>query len=469
MVIAKNMIMATPNDGKEQVVANVGPGTYRAVLQAMDANKKLIPGVTVSSNGFKVVAAPKTSNGGGGGNSGGGSSENNSGTNSTPTPTPEPTPDTFDTSLNIVSTKFATLGSGDIQVSDYESNYAVSSSTGRHYAYVTSVGNKKAVVLDGVTQQITFDSIGWLRFSKDGRRFGYKGISGGKESAVIDGVSSQPYDYVYSIEFSDDGKHAGYSVSSGNEGLAVLDGVEKKHYTNNPQVDGITFSEHSNHSGYQVFSDPSVVVKDDVEVVSAPHPEIVGGPIFNSDGSKYIYSHHTLTNNIAKEAFVVDGVTQKLYDEVANLFFKKDGGFAYIAKENNKKFVVIDGVEGSVKKNVVGSFAVSPDGGKVAFMADPTYPAAGAGEQCLIYNDVQQTCYSRLWNISFSPNSQNVSYRVKFEYEGKWAVKMNSTEGRKYDYVWEPTFSTDGVYVKYMARTGNDLWWIVEPVADFGN
>lgn len=93
----KTMTTSTPNDGKEQVAVAVGAGTYRAVLQALDANKKPVNGINISSNGFKVIAKVVSSSNGGGGNGGsssggdnggGGSSENNGSTTSTPTPEP---------------------------------------------------------------------------------------------------------------------------------------------------------------------------------------------------------------------------------------------------------------------------------------------------------------------------------------------------------------------------------------------
>lgn len=85
----KNMVMVTPNDGREKVTADIGPGTYRAILQAVDANKNLVPAVFVSSNGFKVLAASKTSNGRSGGGGGGSSSfDDSSDVDSITTPTP---------------------------------------------------------------------------------------------------------------------------------------------------------------------------------------------------------------------------------------------------------------------------------------------------------------------------------------------------------------------------------------------
>lgn len=160
-------------------------------------------------------------------------------------------------------------------------------------------------------------------------------------------------------------------------------------------------------------------------------PKIQYDILFDPYSRTAIYGINKDQDTASSSSTVVNGSkTDKTYSGITGLTVSLDGKrVAYIAKQNDKEFVVVDGVEGK-KYDYVKNLRFSPDSKHVAY---------AAGEEKYFQPDSQ-----------FSGNEMT---KTMF-------VVVDATEGKKYDgtgvgvnvlQTYDPFFSKDGTKVTYGA------------------
>lgn len=170
---------------------------------------------------------------------------------------------------------------------------------------------------------------------------------------------------------------------------------------------------------------------------------------------------------------------------------------AYVTGNENEKTVVFNGQDSPPHSSVQG-LRVSPDGKRVAYIANGTR---------MIVDQQERVEYDVVGAPSFSPNSQRVFY-VAESAQGEWGLvngyewvpgyrswwahaPVVSPAGRQVAYLaftdWPPAewfvvlegtklpaydyidplslrFTPDGTVLMYGARKGRELWWVAHPV-----
>ncbi len=169
-------------------------------------------------------------------------------------------------------------------------------------------------------------------------------------------------------------------------------------------------------------------------------------------------------------AVVIDG---KLYEIPpgfikGSLAISPDGTrLAYIIKkDNNKRAVIIDGVENSPYDSIVTKAPVfSPDGKRVAYIAGLTVGNghSGQNEYFIVLDGVQGKHYADIWpTIMFSPDSKHVVYIAN-----RSILVEDGVEGKAYTgngYVTPQqgiTFSPDCKRLAYYVWEGQDSRFVV--------
>ena len=166
--------------------------------------------------------------------------------------------------------------------------------------------------------------------------------------------------------------------------------------------------------------------------------------------------------------FVVDGEKEKKYDAVSGFTFSSNSQhYAYSASKSKNGYIIFDGEE-QKKYNWVQSPIFSPDSKRFAYIAIDTSAfgflnkfvvhAAIGGEYFVILDGTEQKKYDRIFNLTFSPDSKHFAYTAQ---QGEdWLVVFDGIEQGKYDsWVNTLTFSPDSKHFAFSAeREGG---WIV--------
>ncbi|MCK5085705.1 PD40 domain-containing protein, partial [Candidatus Parcubacteria bacterium] len=134
-----------------------------------------------------------------------------------------------------------------------------------------------------------------------------------------------------------------------------------------------------------------------------------------------------------KQLVVINGRENKLYEEISNLTFSPDGKhFAYIAKESDKYFIVLDDKEGKKYSER---------------LAPKSYPN-----------------YSSIDNLKFSPDSNFFAYTVNNEHYMRYIDKndhsvllrnLKSGKEKKYTGGFSFFFSPNSKYFLYKSYVGD--------------
>ena len=139
-------------------------------------------------------------------------------------------------------------------------DYMAFSPDSKHFAYLTSQGNSRAVIIDGVKGK-WYETVDAPQFSPNSKHFLYVAYQNGHRFVVIDGKEGQRYDNIEQgytedgfrdvVLFSPDNTHMAYVATRADKQCVVVDGVESIKYDGvNP--DSLQFSPDSRHLAYVV-------------------------------------------------------------------------------------------------------------------------------------------------------------------------------------------------------------------------
>lgn len=323
-------------------------------------------------------------------------------------------------------------------------------------AYVVKTASGEAVVLDGVRRR-TYTAIPRVRlteaggtppikFSPDGRRTAYVALKNAHHVVVVDGIEGPAFDRIAigAPVFSPDSRRVAYFAERAGKSILVIDGVEGPAYDDMNQQ----FPEFTSDSKRVVYSATrarqSYAVVDRDAVDSA---EFVMDPVLSDSGGRRAY--------IVKQkdvwSVIVDGIEGKPYRSIGNnLVFSRDGRRFLYQADDSLSYVVVDDVQGpgfgSIKEN---SYAFSPDGAHVAFVA-----LQESGLMSWVLDGVNGTAYD--WvstEPAFSPDGRRLTYVA--ERDRKRFVVIGGREGEPFDDVSEfPRFSADGRVLYVAKRSG---------------
>ena len=380
----------------------------------------------------------------------------------------------------------------------------------RRVAYVAMRDKKYVAIVDGAEgPELDGIEIGAPVFSADGKRVAYSARQGSAYVVVADGVVGKPYDYVTALTFSPDGRRLMYEAKRGERSFAVTNSTE----TPDPDRKGVpSFSPgaarelHTFNRGDKFF-----VSLDGVEY--GPYDGLGNNIEFSDDGRRVLYLAHAggkefiVLDGVAgkkyeqieensyklssdgrrtafvakdfsrfgqKEFAVVDGKEGKPYDRVQGLSFGRGGrrvayaGLTFGAGDVAQGVAVIDGVEGERFEIVGELFHFSPEGGRVAYVAER------AGKKVLVA-DGKQFAYDEMVNIKFGPGTRlmfaarrggRLVVYVDGAGEKEYAAgAAEPADNRYYDlHDDELAFSSDGRRAAYVANQGGREFVVVDGV-----
>ncbi|HKV38322.1 MAG TPA: zinc ribbon domain-containing protein [Blastocatellia bacterium] len=265
---------------------------------------------------------------------------------------------------------------GTIPVEDYISdsggNFVAVSPDTTKLAYRAKDGDKWLIVEDG-TKGPRFDNVGPPVFSPDGKQLVYVVNQGGKSSLIVNGREEDQFDVRgVVVLFSPDGGKMAFVATAGGKDFVVVNGTKvTPDYDSIPSdaLPALAFSADGGQMAYAATQGGKSFVVSAGE--RGPEFDWVGRPALSRDGGTVAYGAAIGTQNYV----VVNG---KLYDAADKVrwvtFNKKASKLAYPINGDRAHIVVLDLATSQSKPEsrdfgFVGQPAFSPDGDKVAYLA----------------------------------------------------------------------------------------------------
>jgi len=347
---------------------------------------------------------------------------------------------------------------------------------GKHLAYFIKSGEKWRLVLDNKETQNYYDDIYNFTFSPDSEHFAYTAEKDGKSFIILDNIieSNKSYDYISWVTFSPDSKHFAYIAVRGDyrsgEWFVVLDGKEGPVYNH---TSSILFTPDSKHLIYVAKrGDKKFVVFDEEEYQAY---DKVWCPEISSDGQHLAYQAKKERHRFV----VLNGKEGQKYESVGPPEFSPNSKHLayYVVKKDGKEIVVFDGIEGKAY-NKISDFIFSSDSEHFAYIG--INGSQNFGKRFIVRDGKESEGYDFANSLTFSPNSKNLAYKVNQggEYDyfgrfikegGKWYVITNDKKHKVYDDIYGNLFFTpDSKHIGYGARIGNELWWVMDKIEEFG-
>jgi len=143
--------------------------------------------------------------------------------------------------------------------------------------------------------------------------------------------------------------------------------------------------------------------------------------------------------------FLINGKVKAKYEAINDAILSPDGKHWFLSVQHGKQnFVVIDGVEQPVY-NCIHKMVLSPDGRILAYCARKEN-----GKKCVVLNGVEGKEYDGVLGLKFS-RSNKLAYRAMKNSE--LCVVIDTEEERWYD--WVSCFEWYGNHYVYLARIGD--------------
>ena len=352
----------------------------------------------------------------------------------------------------------------------------------KQLAYAAKKDGKWFLVVNGQKDKNYYDGVSLITFSPDSKKLVYVAKKGTKEFVVINGKEGKEYDDIFwDPTFSLDSKQLAYGARKGKKMFIVVNNQEGKPYD---RVRYIIFGPDSKKLAYIADKEGKELVVTNGKESKAY--ESVENLTFSPDSKRLAY----VTRKEEKEGMnpwlreyvvVVNDQEGKVYNAIENLVFSPDSEkLAYVAgylEENEilvkKFFVVVDGREGKIYSKIVlfgptvEKPLFSPDSKQLVFVAWDEYETPDGFHETRRFividgkeEEVSYTIDSS--TLTFSPDSKKLAY-VASQREKSFVV-VTGQKGKEYDKIWGISFSSDGKYIIYGAKIGNELWRIVDKI-----
>ena len=188
------------------------------------------------------------------------------------------------------------------------------------------------------------------------------------------------------------------------------------------------------------------------EYNTPPSPHIYS-LTFSPDSKHFAY----IAKRDEKYFVVLDGKEEREYDLInpfSLTFSPNSKHLAYAAKRNGQFFVVLDGKEGE-RYDTIGSLTFSPNSKHLAY-------AAKRNGDYFVVIDGKEEKYEWIdsFSLIFSPDSKRFAYVVGRN--DQYFVVLDGKEGEKYDEVFQLTFSPDSKHLAYIAERENRYFFVLD-------
>lgn len=321
-------------------------------------------------------------------------------------------------------------------------------------------------------------------FSPTGTRVAYVLKLGEKQTVVIGDKAGPEFDDVFIPVFSPSGKTLAYGGISKEESQLLTEGrAESIAGAGTPMFgsgDVMAYILHEAEGNCAVFNG----------VKGPPHP-MMGLDGISRDGKVLVYS--VFENR--RWRFVVGGREHPDFEGVEGpVAISRDGGtVVYGAIEGSDCFAVVNGEKGAAHY-LVTSWAVSPDGKRVAYgaqgddrkafvMADgkkgelfeavgrPVFSADGrhlaywgqsGSEKVVVLDGKKGRAFDYRYDLSpitFSADGNHIAYRAHLEEAP--VIAVDDTASEPYALAGDPVFAPDGKTVAYAAMPRGSRWIVV--------
>ena len=260
-------------------------------------------------------------------------------------------------------------------------------------------------------------------FSPDGKRLAFAYEKKGKETWVLDGKEIGPFDRVGPMTFSPDSTRYAFTAERDGKQFVILDGQPGKTYD---RVRAIVFSPDSKRLAFSAGrSRDYFTVVDDVEGKAF---DLVGDCLFSPDSKRVVHEAFRGKRRLLVE--VGAGDEPQTHDYVRSPVFSKDSRtLAYVAVEEKKWVVFIDGKRQEKEYDLIGVLALSPDGKRHAYAARIN---SDAGKKDLAVVDGKEV--TGAGRISFSPDGKYVAHTADGTADLK--ASEDSIERSAHSYLW---------------------------------
>lgn len=329
---------------------------------------------------------------------------------------------------------------------------------------------KVSVFLNG-KKEGEYDEVSNPFFSPDGKQFVYSVLENRRKSQfIIAGGNKQEMDSsIKQIVFSPDSKQVVYIKYIKDNVLEKTAQLDKQTIIINGQETGIvydyiwgfTFSPDSKHSAYVASKEEKEFIVIDGKEQQLMYDEIYH-PVFTPDYKQVAYS----AKNKGTWILVVNDKEITNYDDISDYAFSPDGNnFAFAGQKNEKWFIILNGKEQEMSYDWVGNIAFNPFNGQVVYGVEvnPEEPELHGPPPVgffVINGKEEVNSYSfGIKNFIFSPDGKHYAYIG----DGQQVV-LDGKEYKKYDWVWNLAFSSDGKYLTYNSELGDEFWRRVDRV-----
>lgn len=260
------------------------------------------------------------------------------------------------------------------------------------------------------------------------------------------------FDMSYWLTFSKDTKQFAYVTGENNNIFLVLNGKEIREASPNSVISMAGFSPDGKSFAYKAGYISRRDEKDSNYIVVDGNKENIYDEVrwfsWSADSQRYSY----WAKKDSKEVWVLDGKELSPHDKVGSFVFSPSGeGYAYsYQKSNGSWVVVVSGQESSQYQRVDSTPIFSPDGKRVAYMAqkDDFWYVIVDGQQ-------QAQGYRRIGEIVFSLDGKELAY-VAYDENYKRLLVLNGKPGKVYDNIQRVTFAPDSRLV-YQVTQNNKL------------
>lgn len=189
-------------------------------------------------------------------------------------------------------------------------------------------------------------------------------------------------------------------------------------------------------------------------VVSVTQSWIPGSFKISPNGVHYTY----VVADKKEQKVIHDGKADHSYQDIINLCFTQDSNhLAYIAKRENKYFLVFDGIEGKGYDSItINSLLFSPDSKHYAFVGK-------SGDKWVVVTETGEgKTYDEIGAsfLSYSPDSLSLAYPARVG--DKWVSVINGHEGKVYDGIQDLLFSPDSKRKAAVVRAGDVFTVLVD-------
>jgi len=262
---------------------------------------------------------------------------------------------------------------------------------------------------------------------------------------------------IYDLMFSPNSQRLAYVVQRGDKQLVVVDGVEGEKFDH--IFRGIFFSPNSERTAYLASAKQGLGY---VLVLDGKKEEIKADIIepaslaFSPDGKRFAY----VARKDQKWFLILDGASLKEYDEIITspIFSPDSQRLAFVARQGSKYFAVIDGAESEKYDFMCSPPVFSPDCRRMAYRGeqDDREVVVIDGEANGEFDPVGKGVLSL--SLIFSPDSKRVAYSA--HRDGKVLVVVDGKQEGPYNSVYSLVFSHDSRQVGYTA-VRNSIHFVV--------